>query len=98
MTSKFTVDGTSTKITFEYTALTTVVLDIVTDAAEYLFDRGSYGTEEEPILFEDLTNIEKLGLIDKHLKQVIIDLANTHKSIKAQDAARAAEDITKYEL
>ena len=98
MTAEFTIIGSDTKITFEYTAPTASVLDIVTDAAEYLFERGNYGTEEEPILFEDLTNIEKLGLIDKHLKQVIIDLANTHKSIKAQDAARAAEDITKYEL
>lgn len=98
--AKFTVSGTDTKITFEYTALTAKIQSIVGDCAEYLFNHGygNHGTEEAPILFTDLTNQQKLDIVDKHVKQVIIDAANTFKSVKAQDAARLTEEVSKYIL
>ena len=100
MTSKFTVIGTETKITFEWTALTEKIVSIVGDCAEYLWNHGygNHGTEEAPILFDDLNNNQKLALVEAHLKDVIINASNTFKSIKAQDAARDAEELNKYEL
>ena len=100
MTSKFTVSGTDTKITFEWTALTEKIISIVGDCAEYLWEHGygDKGTEEAPIVFDDLNNNQKLALVEKHLKDVIINASNTFKSIKAQDAARDAEELSKYEL
>jgi hypothetical protein len=100
MAGTFTVNGANTTIKFEYTALTTTILSIVGSAAEYLWNHGygDHGTVEIPILFTSLTNQEKLNLVDTHLKQVVIGLANTFKSVKAQDIARAVEEAAKYEL
>lgn len=96
----FVVDGSNTKVTFEYTALTTMVLDVVGDAAEYLFDKGfgDHGNEENPIVFADLTNQEKLNLVDAHVKSVVMALANTFKSQAAQVAARELEAQSEYSL
>ena len=100
MTSKFTISGTDTKITVEWTAPTDKITSIVGDCAEYLFNHGygDHGTEEEQIVFADLNNNQKLALVEAHLKDVIINASNTFKSIKAQDAARDAEELSKYEL
>ena len=100
MTSKFTVVGTDTKITFDYTAPTARIQKMVDHAAEYLWERGSgnHGTAEVPITFASLTDNKKLGLVEDHLKQVIIDLANTFKSLKAQQTARDTEEASKYNL
>ena len=95
MSSKFTVIGTETKITFEWTALTAKIQSIVGDCAEYLWNHG-YGNQD--VLFTNLTNNQKLALVEAHLKDVIINASNTNKSIKAQDAARDAEELAKYEL
>ena len=100
MTSKFTVIGAETKITFEWTALTAKIISIVGDCSEYLWEHGygDHGTAEVPILFTSLTNNQKLALVEAHLKDVIINASNTFKSIKAQDAVRDAEELAKYEL
>ena len=100
MASKFTISGTETKITFEWTALTEKISSIVGDCAEYLFNHGygDHGTEEEPIIFADLNNAQKLQLVEAHLKDVIINASNTFKSNKAQTIAREAEEATEYEL
>jgi len=95
MTSKFTISGDQTTITFEYQADTAKIQEIVYNCAEYLFNHGG-GTEE--VTFEDLNNQEKLNLLDKHIKDVILNLANTHKSIKAQDLARETEEQNKFDL
>ena len=100
MTSKFTVSGTDTTITFSWTALTEKIVSIVGDCSEYLWEHGygDHGTEEAPIVFDDLNNNQKLALVEAHLKDVIINASNTNKSLKAQDAARDAEELNKYEL
>jgi len=99
MISTFTVLTDKTTITFKATALTTLVQSILGSASEYLFDHGgNHGTEEKPILFKDLTNQQKLDLVGKHLKQVILDLANTQKINKAQEEVREIEEASKYEL
>jgi len=100
MISTFTVLTDKTTITFKATALTTLVQSILGSAAEYLFDKGygDHGTEETPKVFADLTNQQKLDLVGKHLKQVILDLANTQKINKAQEEVREIEEASKYEL
>ena len=100
MLGKFTVNGTNTKISFEATALTTVIQNIVGSASEYLFNKGAgdHGTTEAPKVFADLTNQEKLDIVGKHLKQIILDMANTNKSVKAQETARSTEEASKYDI
>jgi len=100
MAAKFTVIDDEIKISFEYQADATKVQDIVGACAEYLFEHGygDHGTEEEPIVFEDLNNNQKLSLLDKHIRDVILNLANTHKSLKAQDLARETEEQNKFDL
>ena len=100
MSSKFTTIGTKTKITFEYEHDTAMIVSVVDDCAEYLWEHGygDKGTEEAPIVFDDLNNNQKLALVEAHLKDVIINAANTHKSIEAQEAARDAEELTKHQL
>ena len=100
MTSKFTVSGTDTTITFSWTAKTTLITSIVGDCSEYLWNHsyGDHGTTEVPILYSSLSNNQKLALVEAHLKDVIINASNTFKSNKAQTIAREAEEAAKYEL
>ena len=100
MTANFEVLNGELMITFEYQAETTKVQAIVEDAAEYLWNHGygDHGADEEPILFEDLTNQQKLNLVDLHVRRVILDLANSWKSTEAQRIARETETESEYEL
>jgi hypothetical protein len=100
MASSFMVTNGNTKVDFNFTAPTTTVQNIVGGAAEYLFNhgRGDRGTEEAPVNFTDLTNTQKLTIVEDYVKQVIIDLANTNKSLKAQEVARTTEEESKYSL
>ena len=98
--AQFTVDDGNTTVTFEYTAETAKIQSIVGDAAEYLFGKGygDHGSEEEPVVFDDLTNQEKLDIVDEYVKKVVVDCANTFKSVKAQDEARTTEAESEYSL
>jgi len=101
--AKFTTANGNTTVTFDYTAPTDKVVLVVGDCSHYLFDKGygDHGTQEEPIEFEDLTNQQKLDIVSKHLKNVIMDAAKTYASVKAQDDAReqAVVDATNnYDL
>lgn len=100
MTGKFTVSGSNTTVEFSYTALTATIQSIVGGCAEYLWEHGygDHGTSENPILFTSLSNQQKLDLVDAHVKNVIVDAANTQKSVKAQEAARVAEELSKHSL
>lgn len=104
MTAKFTVNGANTTITFEYTAVTAKVSAIVNDCAEYLWWHGYGDHGVDPVtgldtkFFKDLTNQQKLNLVDQHVRRVILDCANTNKSEKAQTAARLAEEAAKHDI
>jgi len=39
-------------------------------------------------LFDSLTNQQKLNLVDVYVRDVIMNAANTNKSLKAQELAR----------
>jgi hypothetical protein len=104
MTARFTVNGANTTITFEKTALTAKVLAVNNDSSEYLWWHGYGDHGVDPItgldtkFYADLTNQQKLNLVDQHVWRVILDLANTNKSVKAQDAARLAEAANEHNI
>ena len=96
-----TVDGADTTVKFEYTAATTKVTNTLTDAANELFNRGQgdHGTEEAPIVWADLNNAQKAALLDDHIKQVMLDLAEAFHVNASKEAAQAtaeSELTTKY--
>ena len=90
MTAKFTVDGSNLIINFQYTAPVVRATEVAVSAAHYLWEHGygDHGTEEEPILFDDLTNQEKLNLVDKHVKRVVLDIAKDYHVNARQEAER----------
>jgi hypothetical protein len=98
MIGTFEVLNGTTKLTFEVTANTTLVIDVVGDAAEYLWnqDYGDHRTIDDPITFEDLSNQEKLDLVADHVQRVILNLANSFKSEQAQEQARENEKANEY--
>lgn len=92
----FNVDGLNTTLSFEYTATTAKIQDLIGDCSEALFDRGrgDRGTEKAPIVFADLTNQDKLDIVDDYIKDVIVNMANAKKLSKIKDEV----SITEYEL
>lgn len=91
MASNFTTAGQNTTVNFSWTAPTTAIQSIVGGCAELLCER-------QGINFSSLTNNEKLIVVENYLKQVILDLANSNKLIKAEHAARILEESNKYSL
>ncbi len=68
------------------------------DAAEGLWseETDAKGVVTNP--FSEATNQQKLDVIDVHIWTVFVNLANTHKSQKAQTAAREAAAAEKHDL
>ena len=89
-----TADG-KTKVSFKYEATTTKIQAVVGDCAEALFDRGlgDHGSEEEPIVFADLSNTEKLNIVDDYIKEIIVNRANQFKLDEAKDAVEVEEHV-----
>jgi len=101
MAGTFEVSGANTIIRFEYEASTAMLQKVVGDAAEYLFDhgKGDHGDEENPIVFADLTNQDKLDLIDEyHIRQGTLNMAKTFKSNRDQTIARELAAQEEYNL
>lgn len=98
MSATFKTSNGKTTIKLEFTATTAKVQSIVGDASHYLHReiKDSNGVVTNP--FEDLTNQEKLDIVSDHIKTVIVNAANTYKSIKAQNDARALEEENKHSL
>jgi len=100
MIGKFEVLNGTTKLTFEVIANTTLVINVVGHASQYLWEHGfgEHGIPDESILFEDLSNQDKLDLVADHLQIVILDLANSFKSNLAQEQARDYEKANQYQF
>ena len=88
MSTTVTTDNGNTTVTVAYTATTEKIISVVGDMAEALFDRGlgDHGDEETPIVFADLTNKEKLDIVDGYIKDVLVNMANAKLLSKAKDA------------
>ena len=102
MAGKFVVDGDQTTVSFTWTALTTKVVATVDDAVAYLYP-AIFGEvlDAEGVLipFDELTNQQKLGVLDAWLLKGILDIAKEHNRNAAINAARDAANIdadTKY--
>jgi len=80
MTGTFSTDNGEAVVAFSYKATTAVVLVKADKTAHYLWDRGcgDHGTEEEPILYTDLSNQQKLDIIDAYLLKSILDMAASY--------------------
>ena len=88
-------DGMAT-VAFSYTATTAKIVEVLSDASEALFDRGlgDHGDEETPIVFADLSNQDKLDIVDGYIKDVIVNMANSQKIKAAKDAV----EVEKHEI
>jgi hypothetical protein len=100
MAGTYFVTGNDVTLRFEWTLPIVDALSIVGDCAEYLWNHGygDHGTEEAPILFANITDQQKVDIVDRHFADVAVNAANTFKSQKAQEAARASEDAHKHSL
>jgi len=93
MSATVTTDNGNTTVSFAYTATTEKIVSVIGDCSESLFDRGrgDHGDEETPIVFDDLSNQDKLDLVDAYIKDVIINMANAKLLSKAKDAVEVVE-------
>jgi hypothetical protein len=73
--------------------------DTVAEAAECLYRRGfgmiypeapAYGPmgRQEPVAFEELSDQQKLGIVNAYISKAVGDLARENYSFKAVEAAR----------
>ena len=92
MPATFTVSNGNLIIEMTWENELEKVQRVVFDAAAYLFDKGfgDHGTEEEPIVFDDLSAQQKLNLVYNHFTRVAINAADTWVSTEAQRIAREA--------
>ena len=82
MTAEFEVNGNQTTVRFEFTADTTKVQAVVTDAAHWFYN------QDEGEDFESLTNQQKLNVMDKKIKRFILDAARSYYFIVSAATAR----------
>jgi len=72
----------------------TTLMDAV---AEALFDRGlgDHGQEGSMTIFSDLTNAEKMVIVDTYIKNMLLNIAKGHiEERAAQDARDSAKSTT----
>jgi hypothetical protein len=78
----FSVAGGDTTITCSYIASTTVMQTNITDAAHYLYNLGEeyrIKVGNNYVLFENLTNQQKLNMVDKFIRKSVIGIAAQYK-------------------
>lgn len=83
-----TINNGTTTVTLTYTAATQKVSDVLTDAAQKLHGEGFGPVSEggERVAWDDLTNPERLALIDAFVKRSVVNYARTWH-IKAGESA-----------
>ena len=96
MTATTVLKDDKLTVSFSYTADTDNVQDVLSACSEYFWREE---TDEEGVVtnpFSEATDTEKLAVVDKHVKSVLVDMANSFISNKAQQEAR--DSATKLEL
>lgn len=81
MTATFIVNGDgTTTVQFEYTAANQRVLDTAGDAAHLLFDQHRFvqPDPDNPLTFDELTNQQKLNLLDAYVLKSILSIAKQY--------------------
>jgi len=95
MSGSFEIDGDQITIVFEYAVNLAKGQQTITDAAHGLWDRGAgdHGDEENPIVFDDLSNQQKLDLVDAYVKQKVLGVASRYiTNVARVQAWQDAED------
>ena len=89
MTAVFEVLNGDVTVRFEYTADLTKVQTVISDAAHRLWDTGAgyHGTKNSPILFDDISNQQKVDIVDQYVKQEILALARNYLTTISRNAA-----------
>ena len=97
-------NGTST-FTFNVTAERAKIEDTADEAARYIYpirwQLFTDGDDPQPILYDDLTNAQKLAVLNKELKSHLKVLARSGYVTDAGDAARETaqtEADTKFDI
>lgn len=77
MAGKITQNNNNTILEFEWEALTDKPGETLKAATHILFERGlgDHGSEDAPIIWEDLTVQDYLDILDVYLKMTILGLA-----------------------
>lgn len=101
MTTEYTNNGNGTgTLSISFTAVDTKVQAIGIAVAENLYRRGfevptrpidppsEFGQTHEPIPWDELTNLQKLELIDKYVKKMLLDMSRENHEVTAVIAAR----------
>jgi hypothetical protein len=91
MAGTFTVNGSNTTIRFEYTATTVKIQDVLGAAARVFYDLDAV---ETPLTktFDQLTNQEKLNLVDKYVRKYVNNAALQKSVADAVATATIAAD------
>ncbi len=92
MAGTFIVNGSNTTIKLEYTATTAKIQAIVEAAARHFYDLDAVDTPPATP-YEQLTNQQKLNLVDKYVARLIIQTAKQQKIDEAMIAAATQADI-----
>ena len=97
MAVTYTANGGITTVKHEFKGATTKLKKAYNSASHYLFDhgKGDHGTEESPIVFDDLTDQDKADIVHAHLMQVVKDAAKTYLITNAKDTAHTTGE-TEY--
>ena len=101
MAGKFIIKDEKTTMAFTQTAVTAKILAIVDAAAHHFYMGGlalefSQGTEDipsQPVPYENLTDQQKLDIVDAYIKRIIKDAARAYKVEIATQAAVDAADL-----
>lgn len=86
-------DGTVT-VTFAYRHPTAIIQTTVEAAAHALYNASGAPVDGdgEPIAWGDLTNQDKLGIVDKFIRERIVELGRGHLHDVRQAEARALRE------
>ena len=89
MPARFTVNGSDTTISFEFTAPTTKIQTIVGIISLYLWNTGAgdHGTNDAPILYTSLNNQQKLNLVFQFVLTSLMNILHIDAFRKAADAS-----------
>jgi hypothetical protein len=93
--------GGALVFTFSKTAPSGKLTDLANKAAEYLFNKGygNHGTPEAPRKFADLSNAEKMNILDQFITEGLKSAAQTqHVESAVQIARTTAEQTGDYQL
>lgn len=88
MAGSFQISGSNIIVTFTYQAAAQKVQDTIGDAGEYLWKQGVRAPSTPAVsTYDELTNQQKLDIVDFHIRQDILNKAKALYVTQAMDMA-----------